>query len=230
MSPRKIVRSASKKAEPKTEAPARKVTRTVKRTRAVATPKSHLPKRTLVAIDDAPEGFPKIASGVLEGTYFRLSDGELECMVTVMPDGLEAAWSSCAKCHDTFTRCRCKGGVYHPSSIGYIRAKHEQEDKSTPLIDYSKFFDPWGRLKGNRKLIWEESPIYSRMGSDTPARKREQDKPVARKRRIVRTKSRLTVAQIENMSAETMQAEAEKQARKAVSKTRTVIRGRKKGG
>lgn len=65
---------------------------------------------------------PVLAQTMVPGTKFVVSQdtGEVDSMMTVMPDGVHVNWKYCAACHHEVTDCRCSNGVLHPSSIEWI--------------------------------------------------------------------------------------------------------------
>lgn len=75
----------------------------------------------LVDPEDAPKGYPKLDPRIVPGTKFRVTpDDELDSLVTVMPDGVHVAWTTCTKCLQWFTSCDCRAGVLHTQGIEWI--------------------------------------------------------------------------------------------------------------
>lgn len=80
----------------------------------------NIKKMTLIAPDDAPSYFPKIDPKCVPGTYFRMDGDVLNSLVTVMPDGVHVAWTSCGRCLGTPKSCVCKSGMVHSRGIEWI--------------------------------------------------------------------------------------------------------------
>lgn len=187
----------------------------------------------LIPVSKPQDGWPRLQDGVLPQTYFRVTDaGELVCMVTVMPDGLRAAWASCAKCHDHFLLCKCRSGLYHPSSIGWMRATYDHPEwPNVRIADYSTYYDPWGRKNGKaydrtevtvfaRPVSSESKPVSSRVQARKAKQRVERDK-----RDQV---DGLTAQQIESIDMAEVQKAAEAQAAAATKQVRRVIRRKAK--
>lgn len=73
-----------------------------------------------------PDTYPKLHPAVPEGTVWRMNTltGVTNALVTVMPDGVNVAWASCAICMNHVDRCICKNGIMMTKGIEwiYIRA------------------------------------------------------------------------------------------------------------
>lgn len=202
----------------------------IKRTSS-AVPKDIVGHR-LVPATKALDGWPQLQDGVLPQTYYRVTDGgELVCMVTVMPDGLRAAWASCAKCHDHFLLCKCRSGIYHPPSIGWMRATYDHPEwPNVRIADYSDYFDPWGRKKGKtydrtEVRVWAQ-PVSTPKPVSPRVQARKQKQRVERDRRD--QVDGLTPQQIESIDMAEVQKVAEAQATAATKQVRRVIRRRAK--
>jgi hypothetical protein len=186
----------------------------------------------LVPVAKSMDGWPRLQDGVLPQTYYRVNDaGELVSMVTVMPDGLRAAWASCAKCHDHFLLCQCRSGLYHPSSIGWMRATYDHPDwPNVRLTDYSTYFDPWGRRKGKAYDRTEVKAWALPVSTPKPVSPRVQARKQQQKvERDTRDQiGGLTVQQIESIDMAEVQKIAEAQAAAATKKVRRIIRRKAK--
>lgn len=180
----------------------------------------------LVPIDQGKPHFPKVQDNVLANTYYRVpidDEDRLRAMVTVMPDGLRAAWDTCGKCHGHISQCRCKSGVYHPSSIGWMRATFEHPEwPDKKILDYSEFFDPFKRREGNELPRWDEVP-GSRMKVDSP---KPKAKPKVQPQAPVEDGG-LTVKDIENIDMAELNKQAKSQAKRTIRRTRSILRGGK---
>lgn len=77
-------------------------------------------KMTLVAPEDAPQGYPAFSPKCLPGTYFRMDGDVLNGLVTVMPDGVHVAWVTCGRCLGTPKSCICKDGMIHTRGLEWI--------------------------------------------------------------------------------------------------------------
>lgn len=189
---------------------------------------------TLIHLSKAQEGWPKVQPGILPNTFYRIDTktGELKCMVTVMPGGLRVAWASCGKCHDHVTRCRCKSGVYHCSSIGFIRATYDHDDwPGVRITDYSEYWDPFGRRTGkgverSDVIIWNRPTLapYKPPTAATEARRATQK---AKRDERDQVDTGLTVRDIENLDMAAVGRAAVKQAAEQTKTVRRIVRRRK---
>lgn len=179
-------------------------------------PADYLDDYTLVPLDKRRPRWPKAQKNVIDGTYYRVKKEKpdtMVCMVTVMPDGLHVAWDNCCKCHRRITQCQCVDGFYHDSSIGFIRATKDEPDWPTRrVMDYAKYHDPFMR---SEKKQSRDTDTYGYTPPPTP--------PPAKRRA---TKS-MTAEEIEALSLDEVQKEADKDAAKTTRSVRSAIK--KKG-
>ena len=155
----------------------------------------------LVPLDQAKSDYPKVASNVLEETYYRVTEatGKVRAMVTVMPDGGLVAWDTCSLCHGYFLHCRCSTGIYHPRSVAWIRATHDIKYPSERVTDYSRYYNPQSRSTAGLSVLDSSKPA-----------------PVKRKKKEVN---------LDEIDMEQLDKEAKKLARSNTRRTRSAIRG-----
>ena len=176
----------------------------------------------LVPVTGGKAHYPKVQSNVLLRTYYRVvvDDDRVRAMVTILPDSTRVAWDSCGKCHNHITICQCTYGVYHPQSIGWMRATCDIADyPNTRVTDYSMYYDPYMRSEGRQA----EVRAGTKMGVDlppNPAPKRKRQKPAPET-------PALSVEDIESMDTEFLNREAKKMAKAATRKVRRTIGKRK---
>jgi hypothetical protein len=183
----------------------------------------------LIPLDKGKSHFPKVQDNILPNTYYRVPDSDenrLRCFVTVMPDGNLIAWDTCGKCKTHVSNCSCSSGVYHPASIGWIRATCDINFPTEKVTDYSKYNDPYKRFSGGGVDTWQES--VGRKPTDPKSYKavtRKQDSEVA----VAKSNGpELTVAEIENIDLVELGKQASKQAKRTVRRARSVIKGGKR--
>lgn len=188
----------------------------------------------LVPLDQWKEGYPRAQSNVLAATYYRVHQetGKCRAFVTVMPDRHRVAWDTCSKCHSHVTVCKCPSGVYHPSSVAFIRATFDHDDWPTVRItDYSEYFDPY--MRGNKR----DEPIKfvgpkrqpQPVVEAKPEKTRRQTAQVAAAAAITESEAfGLTATEIENIDMAEVNAQAETSARKVIKKVRAQIKRRRK--
>lgn len=180
----------------------------------------------LVAITEGKKHFPKVQDNVLPNTYYRIQDDKpeyLRALVTVMPDGLRAAWDNCGKCMKHVSGCICLSGVYPPRVIGWMRATYDINYPTEKVSDYSKYNDPYKKLVGAKMDAWTEGIRTKPTESDKP-------QPVKRKSvdNFAQVKSNspdLTVSDIQNLDLEKLSKEANKQAKRTIRRARSIIKG-----
>lgn len=192
---------------------------------------------TLIPLDKRQDGWPKTQPGILPNTYYRIDNktGNLRCMVTVMPTGLRLAWDMCGKCHDTVARCLCRSGVYHGSSIGFIRATYDHSDwPGVKITDYSEYYDPFGRKHGegvdrSDVTIWQRGPLADPKPPTTRTEARRAKQKVAKDIRdqVSPVSGGLTVRDIENIDMAEVQKSAEAQVAEQTKAVRRIIRRKK---
>lgn len=108
-------------------------------------PKDHIEGCKLVPVvpGKSVHGYPRVGNDVIENTYYRVDKKtkKVQCMVTVMPDGLHCAWDNCAACYQYFTLCTCRGGLLHPDSVQWVRFHVESWMNGTlgERIDMSEY-------------------------------------------------------------------------------------------
>jgi len=180
----------------------------------------------IVPLDKRKKHWKKIQDNVLPNTYYKVNIGDeesLRAMVTVMPDGLKVAWDSCGKCRAHIKHCRCLSGVYHPSSIGWIRATYDINYPTERVMDYSKYNDPYKRLSSGGLDRSKESTVYKTTESKptVPVKHSTKvDTPI-----VKGNQKELTAKEIENLDFAELGQEAKKQANRTVRRTRSVIKG-----
>jgi hypothetical protein len=189
----------------------------------------------LVPLAKRQEDWPSTQAGLIANTFYRIdsSTKKLRCMVTVMPDGLRLAWDSCGKCHEHVIRCKCRSGIYHCSSVGFIRATYDHDDwPGVRITDYTAYFDPFGRRSGkgverSDVVVWNRPlPAPPKPPTATTEARRATQKRRRDERDGVDTG--LTVKQIEDISMAALQktvqaqvAEQTKQVRRIIKRKRT---------
>lgn len=182
-----------------------------------STPKDRVEGCRLVPLSDALAHFPKVQDNVLPNTYFRVPENEpdrLRAFVTIMPDGTHIAWDSCGKCHQHVSMCACKSGIYHPSSIGWIRATCDINYPTEKVTDYSQYFDPYKKLQGkgyDPNEVTGRLPYYSKPEPKKPRKKQNE----------------ISIEEIENLDLAKLGKEASKQAKRSVRRVRSAIKGGK---
>lgn len=69
----------------------------------------HLPGRVLIPLTRQHSTLPKVTA-VPPETFYRYNEKRqrVECLVTVMPDGLEVAWDTCGQCAFHIRACKCR--------------------------------------------------------------------------------------------------------------------------
>ncbi len=79
----------------------------------------YMPGRILVPLSRVHPTLPKV-TGAPPETFYRYNEKRrrVECMVSVMPDGLHVAWDTCGQCVHSIRTCRCAAvrpgrGVIH---------------------------------------------------------------------------------------------------------------------
>ena len=70
----------------------------------------------------------KVSPRVLPDTVVRVRNGEDDGigLVTTMQDGVRVGWDTCGRCIQHVVNCTCKDGIYHPSSVAWVRSKTEE--------------------------------------------------------------------------------------------------------
>lgn len=171
----------------------------------------------LLPLDGAKSGL-SVSPRVIGNTYFKVASKskEVAALVTVMPDGLHVAWDTCGKCHDHVSQCSCSTGIYHPSSVGWIRATYDVKYPSEKVTDYSRYFDPYGRNSGKYY-----DPLETALGRRNSATVASPPK----KPRAARIEPEFDPSSI---SMEELQVHAEKKAKSDIRRARSVIRGSKR--
>jgi hypothetical protein len=207
--------------------------------RTIKIKKNDIPKDIegcrLIPLDKGKPHFPKAQDNVLPNTYYRVpndDENRLRCFVTVMPDGNRIAWDTCGKCKTHVSHCSCPSGVYHPSSIGWIRATCDVNYPTERVTDYSKYNDPYKRYSGEGVDRWAES--VGRKPTDPKSykavtRKQDAEVPVVKSEvPVVKSEGpELTLAEIENIDLAELGKQATKQAKRTVRRARSVIKGGK---
>lgn len=173
----------------------------------------------LIPLDKAKPSFPKIQSNVLETTYYRVRESDQEnviAMLTVMPDDGRVGWDRCGKCLEHIRLCNCATGIYHPQSIGWIRATYDINYPTERVKDYSNYYDPYMRLT--------DTPIPIRLMGNSPSTpQKNKSNPVAKKKAV-----EISVSEIENIDFAELGKQATKQAKTNVRRARSIIRGAKR--
>jgi hypothetical protein len=183
----------------------------------------------LIPASKRPKGFPKLQANALRNTYYRVNvdtPTRLRAMVTIMPDGLYVAWDSCGKCRNRVASCTCTTGLYHCSSIGWIRATYEHDEwPAQKIMDYSDFYDPFMKKSGGSK---DEDASRSWGKYKEPIKARVTKKSVVTEEPAAPEGPTLTAKDIETMDGATLLKEATASAEQNIKKARTVIRRRRK--
>lgn len=138
-----------------------------------------LKKRPAKPVDlppNAPEDI-RLGPHLIPGTTMKVVGGEFVQMETKMPAGHIHGWTQCGRCMMHATRCECRAGLIHPSSVEscYIRGLMIQEgvEDARERMTYD---DP--RIV-QRAFYWYKSP---RPKSTSSAIVIDTEKP--RKRRL----------------------------------------------
>lgn len=183
----------------------------------------------MVPLNKGKKHWTKIQDNVLPNTYYRVNVGDeesLRAMVTVMPDGLKAAWDSCGKCKIHIKHCICSSGAYPSPSIGWMRATYDINYPTERVVDYSMYNDPYKKLSGGGVDRWKEGVGNKPTDSKpyVPVKRSTQiDIPT-----VKGNEKELTVKDIENLDFAKLGKEATKQANRTVRRTRSVIKGGKR--
>jgi hypothetical protein len=171
----------------------------------------------LVPLSSRKEHYVSVQPNVLPNTFYRVIDTTdiVRAMVTIMPDGTRVAWDTCGKCHLHVGQCECKSGVYHPSSVGWIRATCDNTSYQR-ITDYSMYHDPYMQLSGDSTSIRDEVPamrLYKKPDSvavEVPKRKASGPS--------------ISGSDIENMDMAELDRQARKQAKSSSKKVSAVVR------
>lgn len=181
----------------------------------------------LVPLTQPEPHYPRVQSNVMPNTYYRVNakTGKCRAFVTVMPDDHRVAWDTCSKCHTHVTVCECNSGVYHPSSIAFIRATFDHPDWPTVrFVGYSEYFDPY--MKAGKPDVPRERVAIT---ASAPKKHRRQNAREAANAAITEKEAfGLTAADIENIDMAKVNAQAEKSATGLVRKVRAKIKRRSK--
>ena len=169
----------------------------------------------LVPIGNRKSHYVSVQSNVLADTFYRVTEATdtVRALVTIMPSGLRVAWDTCGKCHHHVAQCACKSGVYHPASIGWIRATCDQ-DSYQRITDYSMFNDPYMKLTGDETSMRDEVPTMM-VASKKPS-------PIV----PAKSKPSISASDIENMDIRVLDSLAKKQAGKSIRRANSIIRGK----
>lgn len=172
----------------------------------------------LVPVSSRKPHYAPVQSNVLADTFYRVTEATdtVRALVTIMPSGLRVAWDTCGKCHHHVSQCACKSGVYHPSSVGWIRATCDQ-DSYQRITDYSMYFDPYMKLTGDGTSMRDEVPTM--MTASKPSA------PVVPAKSI--RKASISASDIENMDIRELDSLAKKQASKSIRRASSVIKASK---
>lgn len=145
-----------------------------------------------VPTDQQQDGWPKVDSRVLPGTFYRYntSSNRVTSLVTIMPSGLVIGWDSCGRCKQYFRYCSCKAGIYHPRSVGSIRGSEDRPGDSGPTIagSYVKFYDPYqeyNELGIKKSLANQQQQVLSKTPVTIPFAKPDTKSTPPPKRRNV---------------------------------------------
>lgn len=134
----------------------------------------------LVPVDEAPKhaAFPTVVKSGREGLHYRFvpKTKEVECMVTVMPDGVRLAWDICGACARYFTICICMAGVTPPGQVGWMRAVTDRWMAGESLADTAHASQPSTAVDaGDRALVRpkatkvRQKASQGRAGASVPA-------------------------------------------------------------
>lgn len=177
-------------------------------------PKDKVEGCRLIPLDSGKPHFPQVQDNVLPNTYFRIPEDDpdrLRALVTIMPDGCHVAWDSCGKCHRHVTQCGCKSGIYHPASIGWIRATNDINFPTERVQDYSRYFDPYKRYSGGS---YDPDEVTGKLPMYTPPQPKKPRKK----------KDEISIEEIENLDLAKLGKEASKQAKRNVRSVRSKIK------
>lgn len=169
----------------------------------------------LVPVGNRKSHYVSVQSNVLADTFYRVTEATdtVRALVTIMPSGLRVAWDTCGKCHHHVAQCSCKSGVYHPASIGWIRATCDQ-DSYQRITDYSMYNDPYMKLTGDETSMRDEIP--SMMAAS------KKPSPIV----PAKSKPSISASDIENMDIRVLDSLAKKQAGKSIRRANSIIRGK----
>lgn len=124
----------------------------------------------LVKPENMPDGFPVLHDKCLPDSFWRVDpkSNTVRCMVTVLPDGLHAAWGNCSVCLNSDVRCVCKGGLIHPRGMEwiYIRSLLRQDGVSDDMLGgKSGSVDSNHHEVQHRAVYWYKGKDVSRVPS-----------------------------------------------------------------
>ena len=186
------------------------------RTLTVKVPKDRLSDCVLVPLYRRKARFPVAQENVLPNTYYRVqksAPNRVRAMVTIMPDGLHVAWTSCSKCKNPVQQCSCATGFYHPASIGWIRATYDHHDwPERSIMDYSEYYDPFMKREATPSTDTGRY-TYQPPPARTPTKQKAADS--------------ITVEEVEAIDMAVLQKEAEKTAKKTTRAVRKVTKARR---
>ena len=74
----------------------------------------------LKPVENAPAKYPQPHDKIVPGTHFRMHEGQIQSVVTVMPDGVHLSWTTCGGCLQRVTSCDCRKGFIHTAGIEWI--------------------------------------------------------------------------------------------------------------
>lgn len=183
----------------------------------------------LVPVKNRKDHYPAVASNILPNTYYRVVEDEdrVRAMVTIMPDGLNVAWDTCARCYQHIVRCSCKAGVYHSRSIAWIRATNDVNYPTERVTDYSMYYDPWQRKTDNPIDRTLDDGIGRSPASDISKPKKATASVTQKVTTSAPVEGGLTAKEIENIDMAELHKAASKQAKRTVRRARSVIKGGK---
>lgn len=154
----------------------------------------HMPGRILVPLGREHATLPKVV-GTPPETFYRYDEKKrrIECMVTMMPDGLTVAWDVCGTCAHHVRICTCPAirpgrGVIHLYEI----ATGEPFEK--PSYERNPTFVP----KSRSTILTKEVPQRTPLVKET-----SKPKPLVKEHRQVEVTENTSLAEFEDDAAKT---------------------------
>lgn len=194
--------------------------------------------------EDMPPMFPKLNPIVPDNTVWRMNTltGKTNALVTVMPDGVNVAWASCAICMNHVDRCICKNGIVMPKSIEwiYIRSKMSMDGIPTEGRSNAQASDVtaralyWYKTKESGRTFSSSSaartPVQTRTPASTrPAATKAAEQPSVAPRRLSKSKGKAAPAvDVSNLDMSKLNKDAASRSKDMTAEVTKALGGGKK--